>query len=64
MKVKAAFRIPEDYIVITLVAVGYPGDDALLNEKHKSLEQSPRNRKPEAEVICYNTWAWSASAVS
>jgi glutaredoxin-dependent peroxiredoxin len=60
-KVKAAFQIPDEYIVITLVAVGYPGDDASLSEKHKELEHSPRNRKSESEVICYNTWGLGAS---
>jgi nitroreductase len=61
LKIKAGFQIPEEYIVITLVAVGYPGDDASLSEKHKELEHSPRNRKPESEVICYNTWELTES---
>jgi len=56
VKIKAAFDIPAEYIVITLVAVGYPDDDAPLNEKHRELENSPRTRKPDSEVICYNTW--------
>lgn len=56
IKIKEAFHIPEEYIVITLVALGYPGDDKSLNEKHKELEHSKRIRKPESEVICYNTW--------
>lgn len=61
LKVKAAFGIPEDYIVITLVIMGYPGDEASLNEKHRELENGPRQRKPETEVICYNAWGFSAS---
>ncbi len=56
LKVKAGFHIPDEYVVITLVAMGYPGDEATLNEKHKELEHGPRNRKPEAEVICHNRW--------
>ena len=60
-KIKEKFSIPEDFIVITLVAVGYPGDDTVLNEKHKQLEHSPRIRKPESEVICYNVWEFSDS---
>jgi nitroreductase len=55
-KIKEAFRIPDEYIIITLVALGYPGEDTSLNEKHRSLENSERTRKPESDVICYNTW--------
>ena len=55
-KVKETFGIPEEFIVITLVGVGYPGDEGHLSEKHKELEHSQRNRKPETEVICYNAW--------
>ncbi|MBN1849122.1 MAG: nitroreductase family protein [Deltaproteobacteria bacterium] len=56
LKVKQAFGIPDEFIIITLVAIGYPGDEGHLNEKHKELEHSPRNRKPESEVIAYNRW--------
>jgi nitroreductase len=56
VKIKAAFKIPDEYIVITLVAVGYPGDDTSLSDKHKEVEHSPRDRKSESEVICYNVW--------
>jgi nitroreductase len=60
-KVKEEFRIPEDFIVITLVAMGYPGDDTFLNEKHKQLEHGPRIRKPQSKVICYNAWEFNES---
>ena len=56
VKIKEAFQIPDEHIIITLVALGYPGDDGSLNEKHKQLEHSQRIRKPESEVICYNIW--------
>jgi len=56
LKIKEAFNIPDDYIVITLIALGYPGDDSYLNEKHKVIEHSKRDCKPESEVICYNEW--------
>ena len=56
IKIKEAFNIPEEYIIITMVALGYPGDDSYLGEKHKELEHSKRERKPESEVISYNTW--------
>ena len=56
IKVKQLFSIPEEFIVITLVAIGSPGDDRHLNEKHRELEYSPRDRKSEPEVISYNAW--------
>lgn len=61
LKVKEGLQIPDEYIVIALVAVGYPGDDSFLNEKHRGLEHSPRNRKPEPDVICYNAWGFEPS---
>ena len=64
LKVKEGFNIPDEYIVITMVAVGYPGDDSSLNEKHKKLEHSPRDRKPEEDVICYNVWEFKPSKES
>ena len=58
LKVKEAFQIPDEFIVITLVALGYPGESSHLSEKHQKAEQSPRARKPESEVICYNNWGF------
>ncbi len=57
--VKQGFHIPAEYIIITLVAVGYPGDDSLLNDKHRKLEHGPRNRKPVKEVISRNAWEFN-----
>lgn len=59
VKIKTSFHIPEDYIVITLVAVGYPGDAGSLNETHRGLENAPRNRKPREAVIAFNGWDFS-----
>lgn len=56
--VKEAFNIPEDFIVITLIAVGYPGPLDGLSEKHVVAENSGRTRKEEAEVICYDEWTF------
>jgi nitroreductase len=61
LTVKAKFGIPDDYIVITLVALGYPGDDSHLNEKHLALEHGDRDRKPEAEAIGWNAWTFKES---
>jgi nitroreductase len=54
--VKDALGVPQELILITLVILGHPGDEGHLNEKHLALEHSPRDRKPEAEVIHYERW--------
>ena len=54
--VKEKFSIPEEFIVIALIAIGYPGDESHLSDKHKEMEHSPRDRKSESEVITYNAW--------
>jgi len=56
LAVKEAFAIPEDYIVINLIAVGYPGPLEGLSEKHVAAESSERSRKDDVEVISYNSW--------
>ena len=56
--IKEAFEIPEDYIVINLIAVGYPGSLEGLSEKHIAAEGSERKRKPQEEVICQNSWSF------
>jgi nitroreductase len=56
--VKEKFSIPEEFIVIALIAMGFPGDESHLSEKHIEMEHSPRDRKPESEVITYNAWGF------
>ncbi len=56
--VKETFNISEDYIVINIIAVAYPGDIDGLSKKHIDVEQSKRSRKPEEEVICHNSWSF------
>ncbi|MEJ2136672.1 MAG: nitroreductase family protein [Desulfofustis sp.] len=57
--VKEAFGIPDEYIIITLIAVGYPGSLEGLSDKHVASEKSERSRKPEAEVICRQQWSFA-----
>jgi nitroreductase len=58
---KEAFGVGEDMILLNLVIIGHPGEEAHLSDKHKESEHSPRNRKPEDQVILYNRWLESAS---
>ncbi len=59
VELRKAMGIPDDYILITLVILGYPGSDTLLNDKQKELERSERERKPIEEVACYDSWQFA-----
>jgi nitroreductase len=51
---KREFGLPEDAVPIVLIAVGYPGDESGLSDKHRTDEHSPRHRRPLNEVVFYN----------
>jgi nitroreductase len=55
--IKEALEIPPEFVLLTLVIIGYPGEETHLNDKHKILEHSPRDRKPPAEVIQKERWS-------
>ncbi|HEX7410568.1 MAG TPA: nitroreductase family protein [Bacteroidales bacterium] len=44
-------EVPENYKVITAIALGYPGDPEVLHENLKRLEYAPRVRKPLDEFV-------------
>ena len=54
--VRKAFLVPEDYVVLTLIILGYPGDPAELNEHHRKNENSERSRKPIETVVSFESW--------
>jgi nitroreductase len=56
--VKAALGVPEDYVLITLVIVGRPGDPATLSDKHREIEQGPRVRRPLDTVVAWNRFTF------
>ena len=55
-EIRKHFHIPENYIIIALVVLGYPGDTDELSDKQKEMEQSPRIRKPIDEIASFNKW--------
>lgn len=56
--VKEILQIPEDYVLITLVIVGRPGDVHSLSDKHREIELGPRDRKPLDAVVAWNRFAF------
>ncbi len=54
---KELFDIPEEYVLITVIALAHPAkDDSELSDKHKESEHSERSRLPNEQVISYTTW--------
>ena len=53
---RGIFHVPENYIIITVIALGYPGDASGLTEKQKEMETSDRIRKPIDEISSFNKW--------
>lgn len=55
-KVHELFSISEEFDVVTAIAIGFPGEGAYLNEKHKELESSVQKRKPLEETVLMNSF--------
>jgi nitroreductase len=55
-KIAKALGIPEDFVPLTLVIIGKPGDSSLLSEKQAEAERAPRLRKSLAEVAFRDRW--------
>lgn len=52
--VKAALAIPDDHVLITLVAVGRPQPIDVLDAAQRKMERAPRERKPLDKVLAFD----------
>ncbi len=57
-EIRRAFGIPDGYFLVTLVIIGYPGDEASLDEGLKEKERSARQRKPLEAVFTRDDWTF------
>jgi len=54
---KRELGIPEGYVVITMVIIGYlDNDNSLLSDKQKAIELSRPERKPVGENFFEGSW--------
>lgn len=51
LKTKAEFAIPDDYEVISIIALGYEGNPEMLPENLRAREVGERKRKPLSELV-------------
>ena len=56
VELKAALGVPDEYVAITVIIVGFPGSGTGLTEKHRALEASPRVRRPLSSVRFPDRW--------
>jgi len=54
IKVKDILKVPDDYVLITLVIVAHLGNADKLSEQHKEAEFAPRDRKPLGKIVSWN----------
>lgn len=56
VRLAAAFEVPEQFTPMAMIAVGHPGDPAVLSEKHQATEAAPRQRRPLGELFFAGEW--------
>ena len=55
-EIRTALGVPPEFTILTLVILGYPGDESELSEDHRASEHAGRSRKPAEEVISHDGW--------
>jgi nitroreductase len=55
-KARQVFEISEDHDPVAMIALGYLGDPATLNEKQHQMEVAPRTRKPLSQFVFGGSW--------
>lgn len=58
-KVRSEFGIPEQFTCMAMIAVGYQGEESVLNDELKELELAPRERTPLGEHFFEGAWGTS-----
>ena len=56
---RADCQIPHGYEPVAMIAIGYPGDPALLSDRLRARETQPRIRKPVTDFVYSTTWEQS-----
>ena len=55
-KARASLGIPEGYEPVAMMAIGYPGDPAKLDEKGNARQFGPRHRNEQDQFVFYKDW--------
>lgn len=55
-RARAEFEIPEEFELASMIAIGYPGDPALLAPEVGEREAAPRQRSQFSDFVFAGTW--------
>ena len=55
-KAREMFEIPDDFDVLTMIAVGYIGNPDVLPENIREMESNKRERKPLNKILFDGDW--------
>lgn len=55
-KIRSEYGVPDDFDILTGIAVGHPGDSDDLPEKLRAMEEAERTRKTMAEIAFTGRW--------
>jgi nitroreductase len=62
-KARELYRIPEGFLPLTGLAIGYAADPGKLPEKYRERDLAPRGRKSLAEFVFGEEWGMASSYV-
>jgi len=60
-KARDRYAVPDDFDVVTGLAIGYLGDPATLPDPLRARELAPRQRRPLTDLVFAGTWDQPAS---
>ena len=60
-RVRTEFGIPPDCDPVAVIAVGYPGNPALLDDRLRQREMKPRERSPVSAFVFSECWGHPAT---
>lgn len=63
-KVRELYGLPAEYEAVAAIAIGYPGDPAVLPERFQQRELAKRSRKPIGDFTFAEHWGRPSSIVS
>ncbi len=56
IELRKKLGMDEDYTLILLMFLAYPGSPEGLSSKHQEVEEAPRDRKALSELVFYQDW--------